>query len=260
MNELLSIKNVSISYGSRTILQDVSFEIKPKEIVALLGKNGCGKSTLLSAIAGMKDFSGICSLEGKNISTLKPKYKATKIGYLSQSYENALNLPAIEIILMGYNPVLGLLENPSKEHRKNAIKMAEYLAIQDYLYQDFSTLSQGQRQMILFARTLINQPKVLILDEPDSALDYSNRYVILQKLKQYAQQTNAGILLCSHDINITLRYADRIILLKDGEVFHTLIPTQMDSIQMTDILQQVYGKIEVFQHKGYFMMTKEGSS
>ena len=255
MCDLFSVQNLSVNYDRRTILHNIDFSIRQGELCALLGANGSGKSTLMKAICGLIPATGHCFLNKTDLWRTDIRSRAKQIGYLAQTRSSSLDLSALEIVLMGYNPMLHLLQTPSNEQRQYAMQMLRELNADSYAAQNFSTLSEGQRQLVLFARTLVCQPKLLMLDEPDSALDYANRHTVLQKMKQYAQKSNAGILLCSHDVNIALRYADRLILLKGGTVFKQVDPKTVSPDELSDFLSEIYGPVEIIAHKGYYLMT-----
>lgn len=255
MADLLRIENLCAGYGRRQVLNGVNFSVAPGEICAVLGGNGCGKSTLLRAVCGLLPASGSCLLEGQDVWAMSAARRAAKIGYLAQQKSAPLALESLEVVLLGFNPVLGFLQRPGSEHRRQALETLDALDAGELAGQDFSTLSEGQRQLVLFARTLVRRPRLLVLDEPDSALDYSNRRRIMDRLAAYARQTGCGVLLCSHDVNIALRCAHRLLLLKDGGVFCQLRPAEMGPEALSAALSAIYGPAEVFLHNGYYMMT-----
>ncbi len=255
MAVLLRVEILCAGYGRRRVLEGVCFSVAPGEICAVLGNNGCGKSTLLRAVCGLLPASGSCLLEGENVWAMAAARRAAAIGYLAQQKSAPLALESLEVVLLGFHPVLGFLQRPGSEHRRQARETLEALGAGELAEQDFSTLSEGQRQLVLFARTLVRRPRLLVLDEPDSALDYPNRRRIMDRLAAYARQTGCGVLLCSHDVNIALRCAHRLLLLKDGDIFCRLRPAEAGPEALSRALSAIYGPAEVFLHKGYYMMT-----
>ena len=256
MNELLRVSELGAGYGQRGVLKGVSFSLGHGEICALLGANGSGKSTLMRALCGLIKAEGECTLGGENLWKRPQRRRAQMIGYLAQRSECALSLSSLDIVLMGYNPVLGLLERPGQAQRERALEMLGELGGAAWAEKDFGSLSEGQRQLVLFARTLVRRPPLLLLDEPDSALDYDNRHRLLQWLREYARREGAGILLCSHDANIALRYADRLLLLREGRLMRTVPLEGMQAAPLQEALSEIYGPVDVIRHAGYYLMTR----
>lgn len=120
--------------------------------------------------------------------------------------------------------------------------------------RDFSTLSEGQKQLVLLARTLVCQPRLIVLDEPDSALDFRNRRQIMKLLKACSGAQERSVLLCSHDVNIALAYADHLLLLKDGVLAYDLHLSTVSREQLQRALQDIYGPVEVLRHAGRYLM------
>ena len=256
MKELLCVTGLRAGYGRRVVLEDLSFSLAPGELCALLGANGSGKSTLLKAICGLTDASGGCIVEKKSLWEMSPRGRAQMIGYLAQRSSCPLSLTALEVVLMGYNPVLGLLQKPNDQQRRRGLGLLEELGGGEWAQRDFLSLSEGQRQLVLFARTLVRRPPLLLLDEPDSALDYDNRHRLLQWLREYARREEAAVLLCSHDANIALRYAHRLLLLKEGRLVRNLVMEGIQPPALREGLGELYGPVDLLRHGNHFLMTR----
>lgn len=256
MGDLLRVENLCAGYGNRQVLHRVSFSVQRGEVCALLGANGSGKSTLLRALCCLTPATGSCTAEGEDLWQLSPRRRALQIGYLAQRSSCALSLPVLDIVLMGCNPLLGVLQRPGKAHRRRAMELLEQLGAADWAQRDFLSLSEGQRQLVLFARTLLCRPPLLLLDEPDSALDYDNRHRLLHWLGEYARREGAGVLLCSHDANIALRYAHRLLLLREGRLVHDLAMADAEAPALGAALGEIYGSVDLLRHRGYFVMTR----
>ena len=195
-------------------------------------------------------------LESEDLWKLPQRQRAQRVGYLAQRSACALSLSALDVVLMGANPVLGLLQRPGEAHRRRAMELLEALGAAEWAGRDVLSLSEGQRQLVLFARTLLCRPPLLLLDEPDSALDYDNRHRLLGWLRDYARREGAGVLLCSHDANIALRYADRLLLLKGGVLVRDVRMADADAALLRAALGEVYGPVDILRHGGYFLMTR----
>ncbi len=254
MKDLLRVENLSAGYGGRDVIRDISFTLKSGELCALLGSNGSGKSTLLRALCALLKTRGRVEVDGNDISVLSQRERAKNVGYLAQRRETALSLTALDVVLMGFNPVLGPLRSPGTALHRQAAVLLEWAGIGDLANRDIRTLSEGQKQLVLFARTMVCSPALVVLDEPDSTLDFRNRNQILRLLTDYLARGKRSVLLCSHDVNTALSYADHLLLLKGGTLAYDLAAERLSKETLEAALRDVYGPVEVIEHKGKYLM------
>ncbi len=254
MSELLWAQDICAGYGRENVLKKISFTVQEGELCALLGSNGSGKSTLLRCVCGLLPFEGSMTLEGEQLLHMRQRCRAQRIGYLSQKGSVTPSLSTLDVVLMGFNPLLGLLQSPGPAHRSWALEVLRQVGAAQFADRDFITLSEGQKQLVLLARTLVCQPRLIVLDEPDSALDFHNRRQILELLKAFSGAQGRAVLLCSHDVNIALAYADHLLLLQEGSLVHDLHLSTVSQNQLQLALQDIYGPVEVLRHGGRYLM------
>jgi len=236
-------QHVSAGYGEKEIIHDICFEIEPHSLTALIGPNGCGKTTLLKCIVNLLDYQGNCLFEGEELSELSVRKLAQKISYIPQRSGIHVSMSVLDVVLMGFNPVLKFLEHPGRKQIERAKAAIASVGLSEYMKKDYLTLSEGQKQLVLLARTMIEDTKLLILDEPDSALDFQNRYRIINLLKQMTEREEKSGILCIHDPVIALEFAQQIVVMKDGKVIDILHP-QADSLEkMEKSLRKIYGNV-----------------
>ena len=237
------VQHVSAGYGDKEIIHDICFETPLHTLTALVGPNGCGKTTLLKSMVELLEHQGKCLLHGEELNNLSVRKLAQKISYIPQRSGIHVSMSVLDVVLMGFNPVLKLLERPNKKQIQKAKEAIMEVGLSEYMKKDYLTLSEGQKQLVLLARTMIEDTDLLILDEPDSALDFQNRYMILKLLKQMVDNEEKAGILCIHDPAIALEFCQQIVVMKEGDIIDILHP-QTDSLErMEDALRRIYGKV-----------------
>ncbi|NCB64263.1 MAG: ABC transporter ATP-binding protein, partial [Clostridia bacterium] len=211
----LVLDRVHVSYGTNEVVKGVSFQIHGGELCALLGLNGSGKSTLIKAVCGLlKCEAERLEVDGKSLLKLNERMRAQSIAYIPQRSGAASGLTVADLLLMGYNPWLGLLDRPTKEQRRAAVEMLDKVGLGGREEKLFDELSEGQKQLVIFARALVQNAPVMLLDEPDSALDFVNRHQLLGRMAELVREGGKAGLITLHDPNFAMAYCDRLLLLK----------------------------------------------
>lgn len=233
----LKIKDVSFSYSSVPVLHDVSFELGGNELVSILGPNGVGKSTLIHCINKiLAPTSGTVLIDGKDVSEIKLKELAKQIGYVPYSANDSFPLSVIDTVMIGRHPhsKWGTLDK-DLDIVYDTLRM---LGISHLAMRPFNELSAGQHQKVMLARGLVQEPEILLLDEPTSNLDVRHQLDVTKMLKRLSREKNILILMISHDINIAAKYSDKIILMHKGSVFDMGEPNKVITAEN---LRTVYG-------------------
>ncbi|WP_292459499.1 ABC transporter ATP-binding protein [Methanothermococcus sp.] len=216
---MLKTENLTVGYKDYVVVEDVNLHIKEREILCIIGPNGAGKSTLLKTIATyLKPKKGVVYLNGQNIHGLTPKKLAKEMAVVLTERVNPGNMTGFDIVAIGRHPytdLFGRLTEMDKEIIMHAAKSvnAEYL-----LNKNFFEMSDGERQKIMIARALAQEPNVLILDEPTSFLDAKHKIELILLLRKLATENNLAIIVTLHDIELALRIADKMALIKNHRV------------------------------------------
>lgn len=240
MNKLLQISDLSCAYRpDRPILKGVSLSVDRGEIVGLLGLNGSGKTTLFRCILGQLPYAGSILFEGNPLG----KGVSKAIGYIPQG-TSAPPLSVLDFVLLAFYDELPLFASPTREQRERAKAMLEEVGLSAYTEEDCASLSGGERQLALLARTFLRPCPLLVLDEPDASLDARNKKRVLGLLKQKIKEESRASLLSLHDLTFALNYCDRLLLLKDGAIFADFSPKTTPLEEIERILS-VYGKVRV---------------
>ncbi len=216
---MVEINNISFSYdkSERKILEDISFDIKQNECIAVLGNNGAGKSTLLKCIDRIcTPQEGTVMVDGKNVYKMSKTVMAQNIAYVPQS-SSSINMTVFDSILLGRKPYIKWDAN--LKDRQIVSDIIHKMKLEDFALRNVSQLSGGEAQKVMLARALAQEPKLLLLDEPTSNLDPRNQHEVLQTVKKIARENNICVAIVIHDLNLAIRYCDRFVFLKDSKLF-----------------------------------------
>jgi iron complex transport system ATP-binding protein len=214
---MIEVKNISFSYGKNEILKDISFDIHKKDCIAVLGNNGAGKSTLITCLNRIKtpDSGSVC-ISGNDIFQMSRNKIAQNISYVAQKTELG-HSTVYDAVLLGRKPYIkwGI----SDEDLKVCDRMLELVGMSSFKLKYINELSGGEVQKVMLARALVQEPNLLLLDEPTSNLDPKNQHEMMKLIREMAKDQNISILVVIHDINLALRYCDKFLFMKDGLVY-----------------------------------------
>ncbi len=213
----IDIRNFYFSYPGRKVLHDINLIIEDSEIVCVVGPNGSGKSTIVKCIESLLvPDSGQILLDGKESRNMKRIDMAKKIGYVPQSSNLTFSATVFDIVLMGRRPHASW--QSSMIDIDIVIDILLLLELEDIALRQFNRLSGGQQQRVLIARAMAQHPELLLLDEPTSALDIAYQLDIMNIITNFVTKKNMSVVMVVHDLNLAARYADSIIMLKDGRI------------------------------------------
>ena len=234
----IEARNLFFSYGGADVLKDLSFSAEAGELVAVLGPNGVGKSTLFGCLLGfLRPRGGEVLAEGKPIRGMSPRELASLIAYIPQYAPQTFNYTVLDLVTMGMTNQIPLFSSPKPEHRQKAMAALESLGIAHLAERGSGSISGGERQLALLARALVQDARVLIMDEPTANLDYGNSFRVMQRV----QELGAGgytVIFSTHEPNQAFRYATRVLALLDGGVLADGPP---DTALTEELLSRLYG-------------------
>lgn len=209
----LEVKNLCKQFDGKEVLKSLSFQVKEGEFLSVLGPSGCGKTTLLRILIGLDtQNSGEILMDGKDISKLKPHER--EMGIIFQNYALFPNMTVLENV----EYALKLKADKKAQSREIATRTLEQIGMHDQLNKCPSQLSGGQQQRVAIARTLALNPKIILLDEPISALDVSMREVMKKELKEIQKQFNSTMIFITHEQEEAFYLSDRIMVMSEGNI------------------------------------------
>lgn len=241
MGSLVSITDAGFAYGNRDVFAGINLELSRGEVLCLLGANGCGKTTLLSCVNGsLKLKTGHVKLHDKDIASLKVSQIARKVGFVFQEHSAPFPYPVLDVVCMGRAPHLRMFSAPSRQDRAIAEEALDMVGIHHLKDQPYTRISGGERQLVLIARTITQQPEVVLLDEPTSHLDFKNQTLILRMINRLAKQ-GISVMMSSHLPNHAILFSSKVALMCRGAILAAGHP---DHIITEENLREIYG-IEV---------------
>lgn len=234
----LELRSIACGYDGRSILKNISFAIKGGEILYILGPNGAGKTTLLKTISGLlKPQGGQILFDGQSTEGWPPSRLAAVFGYIPQAHQCIFPFKVLDVVLMGRTVHLSPFKAPAEKDIQIARKAMEILDIGHLEQRVYPALSEGEKQLVLIARALAQEPKILIMDEPTSHLDFGNQVKVLTRI-QHLAELGLAIVISSHFPDHALIYGTKVLLLEKESGFYMGKP---DQIITEERLKNAYG-------------------
>ncbi|MDR9501294.1 MAG: ABC transporter ATP-binding protein [Desulfurivibrionaceae bacterium] len=250
---MLEVEKLRMGYSNgRIILHDLGFTLQPGQILTILGPNGVGKTTLLRCVNAMlRPWSGQVLLDNIKVAAMARQEIARNFGYVSQRAEGG-GMTAFDAVLLGRKPHLRW--RSSREDLQKTDGALRRLGLAHLALRRTDELSGGELQKVCIARALVQEPKVLLLDEPTSSLDLKNQLEILEIIRRVADEQRIGAVITLHDLNLALRFMDRFLLVRQGRVFAAGSPEQLTA----EMIFAVYGvQVDIVRHKGRLLVVPD---
>lgn len=243
----IKVNNLSHSYGSRKVLKNISIDLEDNKFITVVGPNGSGKTTFIKKLLRNHHLNKKkIYLDGKDVVDYKSKIFAKKVAAVPQNTNIQYDFSVYDIVLMGRTPYVDRF----KGETQNDLDIVEKVLIETDLIKlkerSFLNLSGGERQRVIIARALAQEPEVLILDEPINHLDISHKMKIMKLIKKLSIEKDIKIITIIHDLNFSLKYGDKCILLKNGEIYKQGLPNQ---VLTKENIKKVYGvEVDILEY------------
>ena len=234
---LVHTQNLGWKIGGTTIVSGIDISVNRGELVGVIGPNGAGKTTLLRLLAGLiVPSEGAVFLDGRNLAAMDARSRANKLAFMSQETAQSFPFTVMEILLMGRYPHLGRFERETAEDHEKARRTLSYVGLSGLENRGFGELSGGERQLVLFAKALVQDTETLVLDEPSSNLDIRHQDRIFSMAQELAGEKRA-VLTTVHNLGVAAQYCSRLLLLEMGRVAADGRP---EEVLRSEILDRVY--------------------
>jgi iron complex transport system ATP-binding protein len=230
---MLEARDITVTYGERNVLDEVSFTLNEGKIIVLLGANGAGKTTLIRTLNGTVShpFGGSVILDGKDLRTLSRREVAGNIAVVAQENETRFPVTVLEFVLSGRFVHGGTFGWESEVDFEFAAAALEQCDLAGYESRLMNNLSGGERQRVVLARALAAGTRILLLDEPTANLDLAHQAMMFRLVRERCVQSNYAAVVITHDLNLASEFADEIVMLKDGRVAAKGTPAEVLNAQ-----------------------------
>lgn len=236
----LRATGLTVGYDGQPLVRDVEIAVTPGQIVTLIGPNGAGKSTILKTLTGqLQAVTGTVYLSGKPLERLSSHERALQMAVMLTERLRTELLTCLDVVEMGRYPHTGRLGVLTEADRACVREAMELVRVWDLRQHDFMRLSDGQRQRILLARAICQEPRIMVLDEPTSYLDVHFQIDLLRVLRQLAARKNVGIVMSLHDLPLAYQVSDWVVCVRDGAVMAQGTPAQVFVPEIIDVLYEL---------------------
>lgn len=246
----IELRDLSFSYGTHDVLHNINFSAEPGDLVGVLGPNGVGKSTMFRCMLGFfRHFKGDILIDGVDIRTMSNTQMAQHMAYIPQSTVPVYNYTVLDMVLMGTTGQLKMLSSPGRKQIEAARAALDSLGISYLADRGFGQISGGERQLVLIARAVVQNAKILIMDEPTANLDYGNQFRVMEHVQKLTRE-GYTILLSTHNPEHALLFANQVLILQKGRV---LAAGNSGEVLTQELLSQLYGidvRIHTADHDG----------
>ncbi|WP_374712187.1 ABC transporter ATP-binding protein [Symbiobacterium terraclitae] len=216
----IEMEAVRFGYRGAEVIRGASFAVPEGSITCLLGRNGSGKTTLIRLVNGiLRPQAGSVKVDGLEVTTSPRPAVARRIAFVPQEHQGVFPYGVEELVVMGRNPHLSLISRPGRRDFAAARAAMEAVGIAHLAGRDYMQISGGERQLVLIARALTQETPYLLMDEPTSHLDFSNQHAIMAIVRRITRERGVGVLVAMHDPNLALAFADRVVMLREGQVY-----------------------------------------
>ena len=235
----LEVQNASCGYEGKTIVSGISLEMQAGDSLCLLGPNGVGKTTFFKTLLGLLILkSGKILLNGDDIKKWSRKTFAKKVGYVPQLHTPPFPFKVIDVVIMGRTAHMGIFPSPTVKDQRIARETLEMLSISHLQDRVYTELSGGERQLVMIARALAQQPEILIMDEPTSNLDFGNQIKVLCQIKRLTKESNISVIMTTHFPDHAFLCASKVAVMGRDNTFITGNPADVIT---EEVLKQTYG-------------------
>jgi ABC-type Mn2+/Zn2+ transport system ATPase subunit len=251
MNEqLIDLKGITVRRAKRLLLDGISLSVSRNEFVGIIGPNGAGKTTLLNVIAGFERFEGTLSLFGQRETWTRSRETRLRVGYVPQLFQidPAFPIFALEAVMTGAIGRLGLFRSPGRREREKAMQLMEMMRVAHLADRPLGQLSGGERQKVSLARAIVQQPDILLMDEPTANLDVAVQKEVLNLINEIHKRETLTLLFVTHDFNMLPAAMRRAVLMNHGKtVFDGDINTALSGEMLSRLFQY---PLETFERNG----------
>lgn len=243
MDDLLSVRDLSIEFGGFRALDGVSFDIGEGKLVGLIGPNGCGKSTLMRCISRIYEpTSGSITVDGKDVLHLKPPEVAKRVASVPAELGSTFNMTVMDMVVLGRYPFVDRLWWETPEDERITREALRTFGLDNIRNRQLSLCSSGERQRALIAKAYVQEPRLMLVDEPTAHLDMKYKLQVMEYLRRMAR-SDMTVLVAEHDISLMARYCDTCIIMKKGGIVTIGDPKEVITEQLIRDVYEVDSRV-----------------